>query len=302
MLLPPAINRPAGFHTAAVRHLAWMCSAPQLLSCDQSFVPAEHLPPDALERLILWDNQPASAPQGLTSPAPRRLGHYFEALYRYLLENLFEWEILTTNLQIQKEGRTLGELDFLVRNPASGRVEHHEIAVKFYLGVPQAAGHEPLWYGPNARDRLDLKTHRLLDHQCRMSQRPETRELLESLGLPIPTRSRVFMPGYLFSPRGEELPVPSTVPADHLRGCWCYVSELNPSQTLPWVVLNKPHWLGPWTQHEAPDTRQSEEALDIVRKTGTPKLFAELQPNSSGDTWQECNRWFVVPDSWPGIK
>ncbi|NMT63404.1 DUF1853 family protein [Marinobacter orientalis] len=289
------------YRLPAVRHLAWMCHAPQLISSAMGFVPEKHLPADAEERLKAWDSAPRLGPSVLTEQPARRLGHYFERLYECLVRDLLGWEILLRNQPVRSRGITLGELDFVVRNPADNAVEHHEIAVKFYLGHLEAGGDAAMWYGPDSRDRLDIKTGRLISHQSRMSERPEARSLLASMGIEAPSRPRIFMPGYLFHPLGAPLPVPAGVPANHLRGDWLYIDQLERmvESTKQWIPLVKPHWLGPWRQQAAPDFRETGAALEVVRSAGIPRLFARLEQSPVDGYWQETSRIFVVPGIWP---
>lgn len=300
------------YRVPAVRHLAWMCRAPQLIGSPVGFDLSGHLPDNLEERLSAWDAAPETGPALLTETPPRRLGHYFENLYDCLLRDLLGWEILLRNQPVRSHGITLGEMDFIVRNPVDQAIEHHEIAVKFYLGYPFACSDNseagPLWYGPNASDRLDLKSERLVSHQSRLSERPETRDLLGSLGIPTPSRARIFMPGYLFYPASQQIPPPVDVPPNHLRGQWLYIDDLdrmNHSGALTdtlrglWVPLVKPHWLGVWRQDAPPDKRAVEQALEMVRSTGTPRLFAVLEHDSHKSLWREHNRVFVVPVTWP---
>ncbi|HEY9119964.1 MAG TPA: DUF1853 family protein [Marinobacter sp.] len=289
------------YRIPAVRHLAWMCHTPQLISSPAGFIPEKYLPADVEHRLQAWDSSPGAGPAVLTEQPARRLGQYFERLYQCLLEDLLGWEILLKNQPVRHNGITLGELDFVVRNPADNAVEHHEIAVKFYLGHQRAEQKTPLWYGPNSRDRLDIKTQRLTEHQSQMTHRPETRHLLESLGIETPVRPRVFMPGYLFYPLTETLLTPPEVPPDHLRGEWLYFDDLKgvTNDTERWVPLIKPHWLGPWRQRQAPEAGQTEQALEVVRTAGVPRLFARLVPSEIDGYWQETSRLFVVPGTWP---
>ncbi|MCL7943983.1 DUF1853 family protein [Marinobacter sp. ATCH36] len=286
------------YRVPAVRHLAWMCHAPQLISSPMGFVPEKYLPADAEERLRAWDNEPRLGPAVLTEQPARRLGHYFERLYQCLMEDLLGWEILLKNQPVRSNGITLGELDFVVRNPVDNAVEHHEIAVKFYLGYRETAQQTALWYGPNSRDRLDIKTQRLISHQSQLTGRSEARSLLKSSGIETPARPRVFMPGYLFYPSGEPMPPPADVPPDHLRGEWLRIDEA--SHTSRWIPLIKPHWLGPWRQRQPPDPQQAEEALEVVRSAGIPRLFAVLEQSPDDGFWQESSRLFVVPETWPG--
>ncbi len=297
------------YRVPAVRHLAWMCHAPQLISSTMGFAPEKYLPEGAERQLQAWDNAPHHGPSVLTEQPARRLGRYFERLYECLLEDLLGWKILLKNQPVRSNGITLGELDFVVRNPADNTVEHHEVAVKFYLGHRGSGEQAPLWYGPNARDRLDIKSRRLTDHQSQLTGRPEARDLLESLGIEIPARPRVFMPGYLFYPLGETVPPPADIPTGHLRGDWLYIDELDEmiaagdaartTNTKHWIPLVKPHWLGPWRQKEAPDNQGTEAALDAVRSAGVPRLFAALEQSPMDGYWQETSRIFVVPAAWP---
>lgn len=307
----PDITPVSQYRVPAVRHLAWMCRAPQLIGSPAGFDLSEHLPANLEERLGAWDAAPETGPTLLTETPPRRLGHYFENLYECLLNDLLGWEILLRNQPVRNNGITLGELDFIVRNPTDQMVEHHEIAVKFYLGYPDSDQTEPLWYGPNSKDRLDLKTARLLSHQSRLTEKPETRALLHSLNIPPPARTRIFMPGYLFYPAHQQLPSPGQVPLDHLRGEWLYIDDLdrmNHSGTLTealrgeWVPLVKPHWLGPWLQEDAPEKLAAVDAMEMVRSAGTPRLFAVLRHAPGKDLWLEHNRVFVVPGNWPDSR
>src|SRR5690554_7458300 len=106
-------------------------------------------------------------PARLAQPAERRLGHYFERLYEVLLKDLLGWELLLKNQQIKADNRTIGELDFVVRNRQTGCLEHHEIAIKYYLGVNEDET-GTRWYGPNAKDR-DRKSTRLNSSHVRTS-------------------------------------------------------------------------------------------------------------------------------------
>ena len=297
------------YRVPAVRHLAWMCHAPALMESPAGFDLSAHLPNNLENRLSAWDLEPEKGPAMLTEIPAKRLGHYFERLYECLLEELLGWQVLVKNQPVRREGITLGELDFIVRNPVDQVVEHHEIAVKFYLGYPAPDPANTLWYGPNARDRLDLKSDRLRSHQSRLTEKPETRALLHSLDIPAPTRARIFMPGYLFYPSGQTIPPPENVPLDHLRGEWIYIRDLDAlhdAKMQPeaawesWVPLLKPHWLGSWSQSDKPDRNETWQALEMVRSAGIPRLFAVLRQSADDGLWRECSRLFVVPDSWPG--
>lgn len=292
------------FRVPAVRHMAWMCQAPQLLESALCFNPREFLPHDALSTLQRWDADPNSGPAVLTEAPNPRLGIYFESLYECLLRDLLGWEILARNLQIQSDGITLGELDFVLRNPRTDACEHHEVAVKFYLGynnrdVNNRDAGVTLWHGPNAVDRLDLKTRNLLEHQSQRTRLVETADALANLGITGPLTKRIFMPGYLFYPREPLLSAPEHVPVDHLRGAWLTLDDARKMNTVHWVPLRKPHWLGPWQQTDSPDQQSALASLQEIQDSGTPRLFANVEYDPTSSLWIETDRFFVVPGHWP---
>ncbi|MDX1587352.1 MAG: DUF1853 family protein [Oleiphilaceae bacterium] len=298
------------FRVPALRHMAWICHAPQLfadsLTLDLSGYLRHHRRvAETLALLRHWDHNPGQGP-GLLSEVPHpRLGLYFERLYECLMTEVLGWELLVKNLPVRGSRKTLGELDFVLRNPHTGGIEHHEIAVKFYLGH-QKSGHESaLWYGPNASDRLDIKTRRLLEHQSQITRLPEAAAALKAAGIHEVPRSCIFMPGYLFYPPEPGFPSPPGAPADHHRGHWLYLEQALAMNPETWVPLRKPHWLGPWIQPDAPDTEETLATLERVHTTNSPRLFARMAREAVGPTghpqpqWKEVERFFVVPAQWP---
>ncbi|GAA0786849.1 DUF1853 family protein [Marinobacterium sediminicola] len=257
------------------------------------------MPGDYLQRLTQWDQYPESMPLSLQQPASPRLGLYFEQLYAAVLTELLGWTLIARNVQIRDQQRTLGELDFLVLNPHTNEVEHHEIAIKFYLGHVGEETGSARWYGPNSRDRLDLKTSRLLQHQAQLAAQPAAEPVLKSMGLQRPPVPRIFMPGYLFYPDTETLQTPEQVDPGHERGRWRYASQAALSSGDDWVVLQKPHWLACWRQSEVPPEDGLQQAAMGVIQSGRACLLAHLSQTPCG--WVETERMFLVPDSWPGV-
>ncbi len=289
------------WNTPAVRHLDWLCHAQPLINCGPVLATANALPNDLTARLRWLDQHPSSLLNCLEQSASYRLGHYFESLYSFLLNHIFEWPVLLRNTPVRSvEGITLGELDFIVRNAVTGELEHHEVAVKFYLGLHH---HQTThWYGPNARDRLDLKTQRMLTHQCRMTQRPETQAILAAAGLSEPVRPVLVMPGTLFSPYSSKCgpaDEPEWVNPSHDSGWWTKHSQLAQLDTVAWTALQKPNWLSRHQQENTVDVTATENALARVARDSRPTLFAAMAERADGRGFEEVSRWFVVPDHWP---
>lgn len=263
------------------------------------------MPQDVLTTLTYWDSCPENGPEVLTETPHYRLGLYLERLYECLMQDILGWTVVVRNLPIRAHGNTLGELDFIVRNPHTGHNEHHEIAVKFYLGYRSRNDADVRWYGPNARDRLDLKSQRMLHKQSQRCHLPEAIDTLFAAGIEQPVTSRIFMPGYLFYPLDGALPAPVSADPGHLRGHWLSLPTARrraiEGDTGDWVVLRKPHWLGPWSQVEAPVADALQSVFAEIETSDTPRLFASLAFDKHTGRWQEANRFFVVPVSWPGF-
>lgn len=85
------------FHTPAVRHLAWLCHAPQLIQHTSIFEPARYLPDNYLVILQEWDKTPSAGPEVLCATPHHRLGYYVESLYACLIT-----ELLGGNRMIEK--------------------------------------------------------------------------------------------------------------------------------------------------------------------------------------------------------
>ncbi|MEM9142609.1 MAG: DUF1853 family protein, partial [Bacteroidota bacterium] len=99
----------------------------------------------------LTDLRPKAIPNGM------RLGHQMERVFRLLLEHDSTYVVLLSNLPIKGDNRTLGEIDFILREVQSQKSIHVELTYKFYLVVPEIS--EPIHRltGPNKRDMFFTK-------------------------------------------------------------------------------------------------------------------------------------------------
>ena len=72
-----------------------------------------------------------------------RMGHYHDGCGTGLLDRRANTCLLGHNLRITPSGNTLGELDMLYRQGATIRRVHLEVAINFYLGLPDGPGEGP---------------------------------------------------------------------------------------------------------------------------------------------------------------
>lgn len=122
-----------------------------------------------------------NGPLKLTEPQSRVLGKRMEHFFSYYVSHFSSLQVLSQNQQIIREKKTLGELDFLLKDTAS-QVFHVELIYKFYLYDPESGTSEKdHLIGPNRRDSLNRKLERLQKRQFPLLFHETTKDLLESL-------------------------------------------------------------------------------------------------------------------------
>jgi len=190
------------FKNQSVRDLAWAISAPPIVSSvsDPCHWPASSWYQYIFKDTLLWfnelDQDCSSLDSLLSGQKDRRLGKHFETLWFYWLSHHPRYEVLAHNLQIIIDGETLGEIDFILFDKKDKQVLHWEMAVKFYLGIGDTR-QMCNWYGPNLRDRLDIKVNHLLNKQSMISKDRRVVEWLQKQGLVI-DQCAVILKGRLY--------------------------------------------------------------------------------------------------------
>ncbi|WP_428772059.1 DUF1853 family protein [Vibrio sp.] len=207
----------------------------------------------------------------------RRLGFVYQHLCQQWLHHSRQFEIKAEELQLNHDGQTIGAIDFIVENHQQRQTEHWEVAIKFYLL------HQGLWYGPNAKDRLDKKLAHMLNHQLTLSQKPTFKQLWSD---PLPLQPKLLMQGRLYINPFQ----PETIPThchgyqlnpSQISGYWCYQHQW-PLIKQPLFTLDKPCWATGLTD-------LSQPILSL------PERFIHAQT-------ADGQFWFIVPDNWPEQK
>ncbi|WP_367110821.1 DUF1853 family protein [uncultured Psychrobacter sp.] len=175
------------YHRPYVRDLAYVLACPNVLTRWLDFAPLQNTPPIAVHPSEFWlakfsayqqrlhelDN--TDAYQDLTRyllkrPSPNRLGFHFEGLLAFWLEDgytrgLHPYETLASNIQLYNGKQTVGELDLILYNHEDKRVEHWELAIKFFMGSYPFAPEN--WVGINSNDNLERKMTHMQTKQFR---------------------------------------------------------------------------------------------------------------------------------------
>ncbi|MBD1559120.1 DUF1853 family protein [Vibrio sp. S9_S30] len=204
----------------------------------------------------------------------QRLGFVYQYACRCLFQTSSKYKLLGEEIQLQQDGRTLGSIDFILENRESQTIEHWEVAIKFYLL------HNTFWYGPNAKDRLDLKLDRMLSHQLKMSssqafqlQCPKWKDSSEHLLM----QGRLYINPF----HDEDIPqncLDHPINPSRIKGYWCYDHQKH-LITDKLYVLEKKDWA----------TGRRDESLLF---TGEINKFVHCQS-------EKGQYWFIVHNQWP---
>ena len=100
-------------------------------------------------------------------PANLRLGHLAEVVVSGLIKLSTNYKVLYENVQLTKDNRTIGEIDFIIEDSNTSRLIHMELAYKFYLYDPEISSETIIdnWIGPNRNDSLKAKLEKVKNKQ-----------------------------------------------------------------------------------------------------------------------------------------
>lgn len=299
-----------------VRDLAWVAFSPPLM--DGSNLPSRDplqdsiwraQPAQLLHRLQQLDAAPEQLPALFPNSRDRRLGNYYERLWHALLTLAPDVEIVTHNIALREAGRTLGELDLIIR-AANGEIVHLELAIKFYMARPELQ--EPLcgsqcsdtslWWGPDPSDQLSRKLQRLTQHQLPLakalaSQQPEH----YPAELPLPERSAAWLQGFLFQSAAQAMPPACGQSIQPGTQLWCHrnrVEELLPEESR-WIAIPHKEWLMPPALPATDKLLQPTQMQQVFAnaKAQQAVMFARVAPE--GYDPLNADRLICVADDWP---
>lgn len=139
--------------------------------------------------------------QILSIPEKMRLGHQMEFVFLQCLSASREYEVMAHNTVIREGKKTIGEIDFILKNKETARIVHVELTFKFYIINPEIS--EPIYrlMGPNKRDMFYTKMEKIRDEQFTMLYSETARRVLEAQGInPEVIASKACFKAQLFVP------------------------------------------------------------------------------------------------------
>lgn len=306
---------------AVLRDLAWLLATPDLIELTG---PTTYPGRPTRQELGLvdsiddWLANLSSLVSTLDGQLATRMGHYHERLWHLMLDNAPNTRLLAKNLRITQRRNTLGELDMLYRTRDNPNPIHLEVAIKFYLGLPEGPGDatcQSRWIGPGGLDSLALKCSHLRHHQLPISRTATAQAIIahwlapRDIGpappLHHPLTQRLAMPGVLFYPWHATLPPPSGATVDHRRGKWCYLRDwpqfaAQRSEALKMAWLEKPHWLAPPPLARFYSAKKHmADVTPLIHRYG-PQQVVLYDPLAKALTGEKpLERLVIVPDDWP---
>ena len=286
-------------------HLRFLLTAPSLLADTNSrpvTTASELVSPGQTEPLIqhLTHLKPVFEQQ-LQRRRSGRLGIYYETLWGFILQHLPDIEILAANLPVRNQQRTLGEYDLICQQ--DNNILHLELAIKFYLGLPDGDTSLPSsttqWMGPGLRDRLDIKLQRLFHHQLTLANLPEGKATISRCtgSNEYPVISKALVQGRLFYPWQTTMSPPEGIAIGHYRGNWLPQQALDryvrthSAQTC-YQILQRSEWL---TAHATKQSLQKNELLNryIDGTPCSPVMIAAINQANNVTAY-----FFLVPNDW----
>lgn len=115
-----------------------------------------------------------------TVSAKLRLGHQMETVFKELIERSTSYEMILHNVPLIREKRTIGEIDFILRNLLQDQIIHVELTYKFYIIDTNIS--EPIHrlVGPNRRDMFFTKLEKIKNRQFSLLHEKEATDVLEA--------------------------------------------------------------------------------------------------------------------------
>ncbi len=172
-----------------------------------------------------------------------RLGKYIERLVSFQLKQEKFITILCENIQIQKDKRTLGELDCILKK--GEKIIHLEIIYKFYLYDASVGAKEiEHFIGPNRKDSLLEKLNKLKEKQLPLLYSNESIAFLKSINLNASEiEQQVYFKAQLFVPFSKENIKLKMLNKECICGFYINRKDLYQFSDCKFFIPNKKDWV-----------------------------------------------------------
>lgn len=227
-------------------------------------------------------------------PTDRRLGHQAEFVFLQLLMSSIEFEVLAHSIQLIGNKRTLGELDYIVRNVQTKEVLHIELTYKFYI-VDKAIP-EPIdqIIGPNRKDTFVYKLNKTRDKQLPLLYSEPSRITLEEMGLDIASIiQKVAFYAHIFVPYDDRIFHVEKLNEDCLAGFWVTREQMEVEvfKICVYYRPSKSEWLH--IPHDKVQWKSYHEIMDEICSSLDEGRSVMLWKSNGSRRDSEIERFFV---------
>ena len=168
----------------------------------------------------LADFIPEAIPQKL------RLGHQMEHVFKQLIAHSSRFEILLHNLPIKEGNRTIGEIDFILRDVKTNKRIHVELTYKFYIINTEIRESIHRLIGPNRRDTFFAKMEKIKNVQFQLLHSKEGSKALNERNIDHTIiQHQVCYKGQLFLPWKDKSSTIHPLNTSCISGYWLRFSD-----------------------------------------------------------------------------
>ena len=264
---------------------------PPLLADSDHRLPVELFPSPCFNEQVL--SRAARYPQILSStfkPSERQpLGRLFEQVVHAALKYGYPDRTIFANVRLASKSHP-GELDFVIAD--LGKTIHLEVAIKFFLYLPDSRPSKSRFFGPQLKDRLDLKLDKLIAKQL-------AHDIPKDLTLSTSQTTRaLWLTGLLSYPARDfvqshfpQFPALGLNPS-HNKGWWIRARDIPELfRDDRFVILAKPQWIAPIPLLST----LQEHALSQAEISAITEPTFALRFSKEGEP---LDRGFIVPNDW----
>jgi uncharacterized protein len=217
-----------------------------------------------IPRLEALDQNPTELLDFIHQLKSTRLGLRFEMLIWFWLldRDYHHYELIGHSIQKIDGPKTLGELDFVLRNLETQEIEHWEIALKYYLAESDSS--LPSWYGLNRSDTLSRKLNHFTQKQFQFDDALEHHI----------QRKYCMLKGQLYLPAHKPNDLPHWVNPARRIGHW---GHHIPHTTEQYYRLQRHEWI---CAHAERSSAPAEWWTDgLYKQSNQENYYMYRQPN-----------------------
>lgn len=184
--------------------------------------------------------QPKAIPQNI------RLGHQMEYVFKQLVEAANVYDIVLHNLPIKNDHRTLGEIDFILKDKLTKQLLHIELTYKFYIINPEITMPIHRLMGPNKRDLFFTKMEKIKNVQFPLLHSTEGKKALVQLDIDADNiEHQTCFKGQLFQPYKNTKTSIAPLNENCIEGFWLRIKDFNTNEFKhrQFYIPSKSEWV-----------------------------------------------------------